>query len=165
MNNNISLVLWCRFQRKTARERNILSKTKAISEPDSLVLFSLGFELLLSPVSLSYSLWLSGDAFSFESFKKRKKRREAFVSFLVFWVSMSFSSSTMTTVVSKTIGVVLVMIFLLAILLSTFSFSSGSSLIFYLLLWIPTKTNDLLFLLSSFLNYCRGRFCFGFNML
>lgn len=38
---------------------------------------------------------------------------------------MSFSSSTMTTVVSKTIGVVLVMIFLLAILLSTFSFSSG----------------------------------------
>ncbi|XP_011023942.1 PREDICTED: uncharacterized protein LOC105125271 [Populus euphratica] len=31
----------------------------------------------------------------------------------------------MTTVVSKTIGVVLVMIFLLAILLSTFSFSSG----------------------------------------
>ncbi|XP_034908941.1 protein TAPETUM DETERMINANT 1 [Populus alba] len=40
---------------------------------------------------------------------------------------MSFSSSTMRTVVSKIIGVVLVMVVLLAILISTSSFLSGSS--------------------------------------
>ncbi|KAJ6294306.1 hypothetical protein OIU76_022398 [Salix suchowensis] len=38
---------------------------------------------------------------------------------------MTFSSPSITTVVSKIVGVVLVMILLLAMLLSTFSFSSG----------------------------------------
>jgi len=45
---------------------------------------------------------------------------------------MSFSSSTMRTVVSKIIGVVLVMVLLLAVLISTSSFLSGLSLDFYL---------------------------------
>lgn len=51
-------------------------------------------------------------------------------------VSMSFSSSTMRKVVSKIIGVVLVMVVLLAILISTSSFLSGLSLDFYLSWWI-----------------------------
>jgi len=150
--HNTSLVIFCRF----LRESEWTSYQKPKLSPSQTPSFCSYSFSSCSIISQSLRLWLLGDAFPFDSFKKRS-----------FWVefervSMSFSSSTMRTVVSKIIGVVLVMVLLLAILISTSSFLSGLSLDFYLSWWIKVIIylfivevvgfgfNNLLFLSSLF---------------
>lgn len=133
--HNTSLVIFCRF----LRESEWTSYQKPKLSPSQTPSFCSYSFSSCSIISQSLRLWLLGDAFPFDSFKKRS-----------FWVefervSMSFSSSTMRTVVSKIIGVVLVMVLLLAILISTSSFLSGLSLDFYLSWWI----SDYLFIYLS----------------
>lgn len=133
--HNTSLVIFCRF----LRESEWTSYQKPKLSPSQTPSFCSYSFSSCSIISQSLRLWLLGDAFPFDSFKKR--------SFGVEFerVSMSFPSSTMRTVVSKIIGVVLVMVLLLAILISTSSFLSGLSLDFYLSWWI----SDYLFIYLS----------------